>query len=115
MKQFFITIPAILMLSACSTTVPVAVIGEDGRVLKGTSSASLSEGTFTVSDGKLTCGGSYDPLQDSATISMPVTCCDGRKGIVRAFRDTITSGSGTVSLNDGYKAEFLFGKAAASF
>ena len=108
-------VSGVLVLSACTTTVPVAVIGQDGRILKGTSSASLLDGSFTVSDGKLTCSGSYDPLQDSATISMPVTCSDGRKGIVRAIRDTYTSGSGTVSLNDGYKAEFLFGKAAASF
>lgn len=115
MKKCIFIFPLALMLSACATTVPVAVIGQDGRVLKGTSSASLAEGSFQVSDGKLTCGGSYDPLQDSATISMPVTCSDGRKGIVRAVRDTYTSGSGTVTLNDGYKAEFLFGKAAASF
>ena len=102
-------------LTACSTTIPVAVIGQDGRILRGTNHISIGEGSFSVTDGKLTCGGSYDPLQQSETISMPVTCSDGRKGIVRAVRDTSLSGSGTVTLNDGYKADFLFGKAASSF
>ena len=104
-----------LVISGCATTIPVAVIGQDGRVLTGTNTVSLSEGSFTVSDGKLTCSGSYNPLQQSQTISMPVICSDGRKGIVRAIRDTATSGSGTVRLNDGYQGDFLFGTAAQNF
>jgi hypothetical protein len=110
-----IFIVAISLLSGCATTVPVAVIGEDGRILTGSNTASMTAGTFSVTDGKLTCSGSYDPWQQSATISMPVLCSDGRKGIIRAVRDTATSGSGTVRLDDGYKADFLFGKAASAF
>ena len=105
----------IILLGGCATTIPVAVIGQDGRILTGTNTVSLSEGSFSVSDGKLTCSGSYDPLQHSQTISMPVLCNDGRKGIVRAVRDTATSGSGTVRLNDGYQGDFVFGKAALNF
>src|SRR5262245_44346197 len=101
-------------LAACVQTIPVAVIGRDGRILGGTNTVSLAEGSFTVTDGKLTCGGSYDPLLQSKTISMPVRCSDGRNGIVRAIRDYAVSGSGTVRLNDGYQADFLFGTAASS-
>lgn len=104
-----------LLLAGCATTVPVAVIGQDGRILTGTNTASLSGGSFSVTDGKLTCSGSYDPFQQSQTISMPVLCSDGRKGIVRATRDTATSGSGTVRLNDGYQGDFVFGSAAQNF
>src|SRR6516225_9421049 len=96
-------------LAACAQTVPVAVIGQDGRILRGTNTASLAEGSFAVTDGRLTCGGSYDPHLHSQTISMPVRCSDGRYGIVRAIRDSTVSGSGTVRLNDGYQADFLFG------
>jgi hypothetical protein len=104
-----------MAVSGCSSTYPVAFIGEDGRVLTGVNNVSLAEGSFSVTDGEMTCGGSYDPMQYTTTISMPVTCNDGRKGIVRVVRDSATSGSGTVRLNDGYKGEFLFGKAASSF
>jgi hypothetical protein len=33
-------------LGGCSVTVPVAVISKDGQVLRGTTTASLSGGTF---------------------------------------------------------------------
>jgi hypothetical protein len=118
----------IVLLSGCATTepvkvvkqnntatIPVAVIGQDGRVLSGVNIVSLTEASFSISDGKLTCAGSYDPLQKSQTISMPVLCNDGRKGVVRAIRDSYKSGSGTFRLNDGYHGDFVFGKAALNF
>ena len=106
---------SLLVQSACTSTIPVAVIGQDGRILSGTNTYSMMEGTFSVTDGELTCTGTYDPLQQSQTISMPVICNDGRKGIVRAVRDTATSGSGTFRLNDGYGGDFVFGRAAQNF
>lgn len=115
MRKITIGAACVIMLSACSTTIPVAVIGEDGRILTGTNNVSMTEGSFSVTDGLLTCSGSYNPMQQSKTISMPVICSDGRKGIIRAVRDTTTSGSGTVTLNDGYKGDFLFGTAAQNF
>ena len=115
MKKLFVLSVMLLAVSACSNTIPVAVIGEDGRVLTGSNTYSLSEGSFDVTDGSLTCGGSYNPLAQSVTISMPVTCSDGSKGIVRATRDSSDSGSGTFILNDGYKGDFIFGSAAANF
>lgn len=50
-----------VFLSGCAMTIPVAAIGEDGRVLTGVNNVSVAEGGFRVSDGKLTCSGSYGP------------------------------------------------------
>ena len=84
-------------------------------VMTGTNYISKSEGSFSVTDGALTCFGSYDPLQTSTTISMTIKCSDGRKGIVKSTRDTAGSGSGTVRLDDGWEGDFLFGAAAEGF
>ena len=102
----------------CSITVPVAVVGKgfEGGVLKGTATAALTGGTFTATNGKLTCGGSYDALDTSTTITIPVLCNDGRKGIVMATRNNSgTSGGGTYTLSDGSTGNFIFGDAANSF
>ncbi|MTI17256.1 hypothetical protein E1162_08370 [Rhodobacteraceae bacterium RKSG542] len=112
MKKLALVIVLAGFVSGCAVSSPVTVIGQDGRVLKGTNSSHFADGKFVVSDGKLTCTGEYPALNSSKTISAPVTCNDGRHGIVRAFKDTPTTGSGTVRLEDGYEADFLFGKAA---
>ena len=107
-------------LCACETTVPVAVIGENGETMRGTATAALSGGSFQVS-GTLkgiptTCSGSYNALDTSVTISMPVLCNDGRKGFVIATRQANgIDGSGRVRLEDGTEADFVFGRAAAAF
>jgi hypothetical protein len=98
--------------SGCATTVPVAVILHDGHILRGENSASLSSGTFSVTDGKLSCAGSYDPLNESQTITVTVTCNDGRTGIAIATRDSALSGGGKVTLSDGSDGTFIFGNAA---
>lgn len=103
-----------LVLTACSATVPIAVMGEDGRILRGTTTASMAGGSFSVTDGKLTCKGSYNPLTESDVISMPTVCSDGRRGIVRAIRETATSGHGKIKLNDGYTADMIFGEDAGN-
>src|SRR6185436_15659778 len=71
------------ILAGCGQTVPVVVIGKDGRTLKGSNTVSLDgTGSFSVSDGKLTCAGTYNAYDMSQVISMSATCSDGRKGIV---------------------------------
>lgn len=107
-----------LAMGGCSITVPVAVVGKgfDGGLLKGTATAALSGGSFTATNGKLTCGGDYNALDTSPTITIPVLCNDGRKGIIMATRSNSgTSGGGTYTLNDGSTGSFIFGEAAASF
>lgn len=115
-KKISIIFCSLLFLGACSTTLPVAVIDKDGRVLTGSATASLSGSSFQVSDGELTCSGNYDGLNTSVTITMNVACSDGRKGFVTAHREASgQAGSGTVTLNDGYTANFVFGAAARPF
>ena len=46
-----------------------------------------SAAALGVSNGSLTCGGDYNDLDTSPTISIPVLCSDGRKGIIIATRD----------------------------
>ncbi|MEO9530067.1 hypothetical protein [Roseibium sp.] len=106
-----------VFLAACAVTRPVVVIADNGEMLRGSATATLSGGSFEVSGkwkGKmLTCAGSYDSLDSSTTISMPVHCNDGRKGIVIATRQRSgLDGSGRVRLNDGTDADFVFGTAA---
>jgi hypothetical protein len=102
-------------LVGCSLTEPVAVVSKDipGGIMRGTTTASLSGGSFSVSNGELTCGGDYNSLDQSPTISIPILCSDGRKGIVTATRDySGTSGGGHFTLNDGATGDFMFGAAA---
>jgi hypothetical protein len=83
--------------------------------MRGTNTVSLSEGSFNVSNWTLSCGGSYDPLDMSHTITMTVLCNDGRKGIVIATRNaTGTGGGGTFTLNDGTTGDVIFGAAAGT-
>lgn len=107
---------AVLLLSACALEVsaPLAVIGENGQVLRGTTEASLSEGgRFFASDGNLSCSGPYDAMTESTTLSVVVTCSDGRRGLATATRDqSLQSGAGTMRLNDGSDWTFVFGPAA---
>jgi hypothetical protein len=102
-----------LVVLSCSTTIPVAVIGQHGEIMRGTNTFNLASATFTVTDGKITCSGSYNPLNQSRTITTTVTCTDGRTGILTATRDSATSGGGTVTLSDGTSGRFIFGDAAS--
>lgn len=105
-----------VVLAGCTMTWPVAVIGQKGEILRGTATASLGSGSFSVTNGKLTCGGGYDSLDTSATITIPVTCSDGRRGVAIVTRDRSgQSGGGTVRMTDGEEATLIFGQAAAGF
>lgn len=105
-----------LVLAGCSMTEPVVVIGKNGETLRGTATAAFNGGSFSVSNRKMSCGGSYNALDASPTISMPVLCSDGRRGIVIATRDAGgTSGAGTIRMMDGEEATFMFGRAATGF
>ena len=69
--------------------------------MRGTTTASLSGGSFSVSDGSLTCGVDYNDLDTCATISIPVLCSDGRKSTITATRDySGMSGGDHFTLND---------------
>lgn len=113
MRRILLLVLAVLALAACSVTVPVAVVPKTGPIMRGTATGSLSGGTFSVTDGQLTCSGTYDALDSSPTLQMPTTCSDGRKGLVTSTRDpNLTDGKGVVRLQDGTEAQFMFGKYA---
>lgn len=117
MKKYLFAICCTFSLAACAITQPLAVIGQNGQILKGTATASLSEGGyFSATDGKLTCSGNYDAITSSVTVSFPVVCSDGRKGLGTATRDASgVSGSGSVRMSDGSDWKFVFGPAANAF
>lgn len=103
-------------LVACSVTYPVVVIGENGEMYKGSTTATLDTGSFEVSRGNIVCGGNFSPLNTSPTIAFPVTCNNGLKGIATVTRDdSLQAGSGTVRMSDGSEWNILFGNAAAAF
>lgn len=105
-----------VVLSACSVTQPVVVITDRGQTLRGSATATLSGGSFSATDGQLTCSGAYDSLSLEKTITMPARCSDGRKGIVIATRDSSgQSGHGIIQMSDGTKGTFIFGPSAANF
>jgi hypothetical protein len=57
--------------------------------------------------------GTYNTGNPSITISIPVLCNDGRKGIVVAARDYGgMSGGGHFTLSDRTTGDLLFGEAA---
>jgi hypothetical protein len=104
-----------LLVTSCAVTEPVAVVskGVPGGIMRGTATASVTGGSFNISNGKLTCSGSYDAYELSITISMPVLCNDGRKGIVTATRNRSgRGGGGHFTLTDGTTGDFIFGAAA---
>lgn len=114
--RIFLTVGLVVVLSACSITEPVVVIGPGGLTLKGTARATMSGGSFFATDGKLTCSGNYNSMSMEPTISMQTLCSDGRKGIVIVTRESSgTAGHGTVRLNDGSEWTLIFGAAAANF
>ena len=116
MRKVFLAVSIASTLVGCTVTVPVAVVTKavPGGIMRGSATAALSGGSFNVSSGKISCGGTYDALDTSPTISIPVLCTDGRKGIVTATRDNSgLGGGGTFTLNDGTTGSFIFGNAAA--
>jgi hypothetical protein len=105
-----------LTLAGCDITQPVAVIGDNGEIFKGTATASMSGSSFQASNGRVSCAGTYDGVSPSLTVSFPVICSDGRKGLGTATRDASgITGSGTIRMNDGSDWTFVFGPAANAF
>jgi hypothetical protein len=129
-----------LLMVACSTQqqTPVVFSGEDGRILRGTNTLTRApsledwQAEFTVSDGEVTCNGSFKPYsKDGARVrvadsSPSVSCSDGCEGKILfsdgAFNPTWAHFSpgmaaygllrgvcGSVQFDDGYEAVAMFG------
>ncbi|WP_298870900.1 hypothetical protein [uncultured Bradyrhizobium sp.] len=109
---------AILLLASCASTltVPVAVVtkASPSGIMRGSNTITGLDASFEVSDGKLSCAGTYSIGNPSTTITIPVLCNDGRKGLVTATREYGgMSGGGRFTLNDGSTGDFVFGAAAS--
>lgn len=115
MKKFttlLVLSTSILLFTACSNKVAVAVVGDEG-IMRGTATATMSGGHFEVSNSTGTCAGSYDSLSMEPTISMVIQCSNNRKGIAIVTRDaSMMSGHGRVRMSDGYEADLIFGTSA---
>ncbi|MDQ0998072.1 hypothetical protein QFZ34_003254 [Phyllobacterium ifriqiyense] len=111
-------LPVLLAVAGCGTyTTPAAVKLDDGTALIGTTTAAVSGGTFQLSspNSSLTCSGNYNALDTRPTISIPVSCSDGRYGaaVVTRTPDGL-GGSGYVTTSDGQRGIVAFGNNAGS-
>src|SRR5476651_794862 len=116
MRAMLVVLCASAWLVGCTATQPVVVIGTNGQVMRGTATAGRSGDSFTVTDGKLTCGGSSNSMSLEPKITMQALCSDGRRGIVTATRDSSgQSVIGTLRMEDGTSGQYIFGPVAAHF
>ena len=73
-------------LAACDVAYPVAVIGENGMVFRGSATNTFLEGgQFHATNGKAVCTGRYAKQSEITTVSFPVQCNNGLRGIGTAF------------------------------
>ena len=104
---------AMLGLSACDVTHPVAVVGPSDTVYRGTATATFLEGGwFQVGNGPNTCTGRYAPSPDSTQVTFPVQCRNGLTGVGTATYENPRSGGGEIVMRDGTRWRFIFGPGA---
>jgi len=104
---------ALALLAACDVSHPVAVVGQDNTVFRGTANATFLEGGwFQATNGKTTCQGRYRPGSQSGTVTFPVSCSNGLKGVGTATYETPRAGGGEIVMQDGNRWKFIFGRSA---
>jgi hypothetical protein len=113
----FLSIILTIFLAGCAVnTGRVAVIQQDGKILTGSYTASLAGGSVLVTNGGISCSGTYNSLDTSTTITMPIFCNDGRKGFAIVTRQANQrDGFGKIIFSDGSQADGVFGSAANAF
>lgn len=107
-------------LAACGPLlVSLPVVGKlsNGETAQGSVIQNLSTnvGTFDIATlSGLTCSGTYSLADGRSTITIPVTCSNGRKGTVIATRDaTGAAGTAIGRIEGGLSGRFLFGYVSA--
>jgi hypothetical protein len=104
---------ATIGLTACDVTYPVAVVGPGDTVYRGNATARFLEGGFfQASNGANFCQGRYAPQSPGETSTFPVTCSNGLSGIGTAVFENGDSGGGTITMEDGTRWQFIFGRGA---
>ena len=92
----------------------VAVIGERGDVLTGMMVSAPPGGSFTATNGVISCHGRYNATARDRAVTFTTVCNDGRQGVGTARRDSsLVSGHGTVRMDDGETGQFIFGPEAS--
>ncbi len=110
-----LALAALAALGACDVAYPVTVIGEGGTTFRGSATNTFLEGgSFHATNGKSVCMGQYQKTRDISTVSFPVTCNNGLTGIGTAYFQNAVNGSGFVTMSDGSRWQFLFGKGATA-
>lgn len=102
-------------LAACTGVIPVSVLDGGDEVMRGTvePNFTMTNTHFTVAGKALSCSATFN-WQDKPTTSFPIVCSDGQKGRAMISRSaslsvSILAGSGSISLEDGTRYDFLYG------
>jgi len=100
-------------LAACDVTYPVAVVGPGNTVFRGQATALFLEGGFfQATNGATVCNGRYQPSSAGETSSFPVSCSNGLSGVGTAIFEDGRSGGGVITMQDGTRWQFIFGRGA---
>jgi hypothetical protein len=99
-----------LAAAACTGSKPLVLVMPSGTVLRGSASTMLFKGDFYATDGKVTCSGPFTP--SGGTVEVRATCSDQQRGEGSGAETSGDSGEGTLTMNNGKTATFIFGDAA---
>lgn len=112
-KRLLAPIAACATLAACDVTYPVAVVGPGDAVFRGSATdLFLNGGAFQATNGAITCSGRYRPVSAGETSTFPVSCSNGLSGIGTAIFEDGLSGGGVITMQDGTRWQFIFGRGA---
>lgn len=113
MKRILSALAMCLLLAACGkVVVPAAGVTSTGERFRGTATASLQAGTFSVTgESGTVCSGTYDQFSTAKRLTIPVTCSNGLTATLELVRDNdLQNGTGTVVFSDGTTGEIEYGK-----
>ena len=102
---------SVASLSGCGEYVSRASgVTNDGTEWVGTTTVSMKKGVFAVTGGGVTCDGSYDPFDNSESISATFVCSDGSSGTIDVVREkNKLGGRGLAKFSNGREGVFVFG------
>jgi len=109
-----LTLAGAAFVAGCDVaTYPVAVVGPAETVYRGTATATLLEGGwFQVVGGNNTCRGQFTPTSAGGSVTFPVSCSNGLTGIGSATYTSGIEGGGHITMQDGTRWQFIFGRRA---
>lgn len=99
-----------LATAACNSSKPLVLVMPSGAVLRGSATTMIFQGDFYATDGKVTCSGPFTPSR--GRIEVRATCTDRQRGEGSGAETSGDSGEGTLTMNNGKTASFVFGDAA---